>query len=200
MRRSVSKIHKILPLSVHHLWIFRKIIATGWFPHDLNTSSALLAAITLRIVYGLPWMSISCHESGDSEMISTSNEITSENRCRISSRETKNRIHGNPCIIFISYTLFSALIEYTNPLNNDRLLISPFSPRTFFLKWHCDIATFQSVTSRERDVLALWRHIPRLFLRVQNEGDLHKRITTANIYFPPPGIHGLVWKQRKQHH
>ena len=36
-----------------------------------------------------------------------------------------------------------------------------------FLNRHCDVITVQSLTSREREVLALWRHIRRFYLHAQ---------------------------------
>ena len=53
-----------------------------------------------------------------------------------------------------------------------------------------------SVTSRECKVLALWRHIRRLFLHAQIwcKCDLHQWITTVNIDFSPPSIHSLACK------
>ena len=68
---------------------------------------------------------------------------------------------------FISYTLFYVL-EHTNLLKTiiDRFF-SQLSPRTAF----SDFALWRhhswSVTSREREILALWRHICRLFSHVQ---------------------------------
>ena len=46
-----------------------------------------------RIMHVLPWMPISCHEWADSTMIFMSNEIMSENYCRIASRVTEHRNH-----------------------------------------------------------------------------------------------------------
>ena len=71
-------------------------------------------------------------------------------------------IHGNECIIlfltryFISWT-------YRSATNNHRSPISPLSPGTIFSDltlWHHHS---WSVTSREREALALWRNIHRLF-------------------------------------
>ena len=60
---------------------------------------------------------------------------------------------------FISYTLFYVL-EHTNLLKTiiDRLFRNCRQGRLFWLR---------IVTSREREILALWRHICRLFLHVQ---------------------------------
>ena len=74
-------------------------------------------------------------------------------------------IHRNECIIlfltcYISWTHRSAT-------NNHRLLISPLSLGTVF----SDLTLWRhhswSVTSREREALALWRHIRGLFLHMQ---------------------------------
>ena len=71
-------------------------------------------------------------------------------------------IHGNECTIlfltryFISWT-------YRSATNNHRSPISPLSPGTVF----SDLTLWRhhswSVTSREREALALWRNIHRLF-------------------------------------
>ena len=47
------------------------------------------------------------------------------------------------------------------------------------------------------DVMRKWRHIRRLFLHAQNwrKDDLHKWITTVNIDFSRPSIHGLPCKK-----
>ena len=82
----------------------------------------------------------------------------------------KNVIHGNECIIlfltryFISWTHRSAA-------NNHRSLISRLSLRTVF----SDLTLWRhhswSVTSPEREALAFWRHIRRLFLQAQIGAD-----------------------------
>ena len=69
-------------------------------------------------------------------------------------------IHGNECIILFLTRYF---VSWThNSAKNYRSLISPLSLRTVFsdlILWrHHSL----SVTSRERRVLALWRHIHRL--------------------------------------
>ena len=75
-------------------------------------------------------------------------------------------IHGNECIIlfltryFISWTHRSAT-------NNHRSLISPLSLGTVFSDLTLWCHRSWSVTSREREALALWRHFRRLFLHAQ---------------------------------
>ena len=46
-------------------------------------------------------------------------------------------------------------------------LFRHFRQGWYFLTWHCDVTTVQFVTSRERYILALWRHIRWLFLHAQ---------------------------------
>ena len=46
-------------------------------------------------MHELPWITIFCHEWGDSAIHFTSDEVTSENHCRIASRVTKNRYSVN---------------------------------------------------------------------------------------------------------
>ena len=98
------------------------------------------------------------HESRSHKWKSLANRIMSD---------PKIIIHGNEFIIlfptryFMSWTHNSTKTSY-------RSLISPLLPRTVF----SDLALWRhhswSVTSSEREVLALQRHIRRLFLRVQN--------------------------------
>ena len=87
---------------------------------------------------------------------------------------------------FISYT--QSCPKHTIFLkNNHRSLISQLSSRTVF----SDLALWRhhswSVTSREQDILALARRQSSLV------------ITTANIDFSSPGIHGLACKKRWFH-
>ena len=88
-----------------------------------------------------------CHEWGDSAMIFTSDEVTSENHCRIASRVTKKSLFTVTNVLF--YFLHAILChEHTNPL---RTIIE----RSFrhccqgrpFLTEHCDVTTID-----------LWRH------------------------------------------
>ena len=97
---------------------------------------------------------------------------------------------------FISYTLFYAPGTHNSAKNHHRSLISQLSPRTVF----SDFALWRhqscSVTSRERGILALWRHIRRLFLHAQiGANAIFTSVTTVNIDFSSPGIHGLACKK-----
>ena len=88
-----------------------------------------------------------CHEWGDSVMIFTSDEVTSENHCRIASRVTKNSLFTVTNVLFYFLHAISCH-ENTNPL---RTIIE----RSFrhccqgrpFLTEHCDVTTID-----------LWRH------------------------------------------
>ena len=105
-------------------------------------------------------------------------------------------IHGNECFILFLTRYFRSW-THDSAKNNYRSLISPLWLRTVFsdlVFWHHHS---WSVTSRERWVLALWRHIHRLFLHGQigSKGDLHYWITAVNIDFSPSGIHGLACKK-----
>ena len=153
-------------------------------------------SIGLRIMHELPWITIFCHEWGDSAMIFTSDEVTSENHCRIASRAifvtseaiqqwfsrvTKSRvkiiaesphewqkivIHGNECIILFLTRYFMSW-THKSAKNYHRALILPLLPRAAF----SDRALWRhhnwSVTSCEREILVLWRHICLLSLHAQ---------------------------------
>ena len=103
------------------------------------------------------WFANDFHEWRSHEWKSLANHLTSDQ---------KIVIHDNECIIlfltryFISWTHRSATKKH-------RSLISPLSLGTFF----SDLTLWRhhswSVTSREREALALWRHIRRLFLHAQ---------------------------------
>ena len=56
--------------------------------------------------------------------------------------DQENIIHGKESIM-----PFLTLMSWTH--NNNRSLISPLSPGTFFLTWYCDVTMDQSVTSRD---------------------------------------------------
>ena len=107
------------------------------------------------------------HEGGDLPMIFTSDEVTSENHRQIASRVTQKSLFTVTNVLF--YFLHAILISRTHnsAKNHHRSLISQLSPRTVF----SDFALWRhhswSVTSREREILALWRHIRRLFLHAQ---------------------------------
>ena len=117
-------------------------------------------------MHELPWITIICHELGDLPMIFTSDEVTSENHWQITSRVTKIVIDGNECIILFLARYFMSWIHHS-ATNKHRSLISLLSLRTVF----SDLTLWRhhswSVTSREREVLALWRHVRQLFLHAQ---------------------------------
>ena len=75
-------------------------------------------------------------------------------------------IHGNECIILFLRRYFMSW-THNSPENNHQSLISQPSPRTVV----SDLALWRhhsgSVTSRESEILALWRHICRLLLHAQ---------------------------------
>ena len=75
-------------------------------------------------------------------------------------------IHGNECIILFLTRYFMSW-THNFAKTSHRSLISQLSPRTVV----SDLALWRhnsgSVTSREREILALWRHICRLFLHAQ---------------------------------
>ena len=77
----------------------------------------------------------------------------------LESSDPKIVIHGNECIIL--FLTLSYVPEHT------KLPISPLSLGTVF----SDLALWRHyscfATSRERGLLALWRHIRRLFLHAQ---------------------------------
>ena len=97
------------------------------------------------------------HEWRSHEWKSLANRITSD---------PKIDIHGNECIILF-LTRHLCLGIHNSAENHHRSLISQLSPRTAF----SDFALWRhhrwSVTSREREILALWGHIRRLFLHAQ---------------------------------
>ena len=105
--------------------------------------------------------------------------VTSEAICQWFSRVTwkslANRITSDPknrysrwrMYYSISYTLFYVPGTHNTAKNLHRSLISQLSPRMVFSNfalWHHQS---WSVTSRERGILALWRHIRQLFLHAQ---------------------------------
>ena len=101
------------------------------------------------------WFSRVTSESHEWKLLA--NRITSD---------PKIVIHSNECII-IFLTRYFMSWTYNAPENYHRSVISQLSPRTVV----SDLALWRhhsgSVTSREREILALWRHICRLFLHAQ---------------------------------
>ena len=90
----------------------------------------------------------------------TSDEVISENHRQIASRVTPQKIifHSNECIVLFLTCYFMSW-THNSAKNNHRSLISQLSPRTvvsYLALWrHHSV----SVTSCEREILALWRHI-----------------------------------------
>ena len=105
-----------------------------------------------------------CHEWGDSTMIFTSDEVTSENHCRIASRVTKKSLFTVTNVLFY---ILHAILCHKSAKNYHRTLISPLLLRAAF----SDRALWRhhnwSVTSCEREILVLWRHICLLSLHAQ---------------------------------
>ena len=75
-------------------------------------------------------------------------------------------IHGNKYIILF-LTRYFITWTHCSATNNHRSLISPLSLRTVFSDLTLWCHHSWSVTSCEREALALWRHIRRLFLHAQ---------------------------------
>ena len=81
-------------------------------------------------------------------------------------RDPKMVIHGNECIILFLTRYFISW-KHNSAKNNHRWLISLLSLRTVFSDLVLWYHHSWSVTSHKRRVLALWRHIRRLFLHAQ---------------------------------
>ena len=79
--------------------------------------------------------------------------------------DSKIVIHGNECIILFLRNFMSLAHNFSKSYHQS--LMSQLSSRTVF----SDLALWRhhswSVTSREREILALWRNIRRLFLHAQ---------------------------------
>ena len=103
------------------------------------------------------WFANDFHEWRSHEWKLWANHLTSDQ---------KFVIYGNECIILF---LTGYLMYWTHhsATNNHRLLISPSPLRTVFSELTLWRHHSWSVTSCEREALALWRHIRRLFLHAQ---------------------------------
>ena len=103
------------------------------------------------------WFANDFHEWRSHEWKSLANHLTSDQQIVI---------HGNECIISFLTHYF---ISWTNRFftNNHPSLLSPLSLRTVISDLTLWCHHSWSVTSREREALALWRHIHRLFLHAQ---------------------------------
>ena len=144
------------------------------------------------------WVSIFCHEWGYLAMISTSDEVmsTSENHCWIVSPVTKKSLFT------VTNVLFYFLLPILCPVHTILL-------KTIINRWfrHCAMVSIfwpSIVTSPQLscDVTRTWgtgivTSYSLIVLAHANwrKGDLHKWITTVNIDFSPPGIHGLACKR-----
>ena len=103
------------------------------------------------------------HELGDLPI----NFVTRENCWQIASWTTQKSLFLRQRMnCFISYTLLYVL-KKNSAKTNYRSPISPLSLRTVFTDLVFWRHHSQSVASRELGVLALWRHIRRLFLQAQ---------------------------------
>ena len=116
-------------------------------------------------MHELPWITIFCHEWGDSAMIFTSDEVTRENHCRIASRDKKIVIHSNGCIILFLTRYFMSW-THKSAKNYHRALILPLLPRAAFSDWALWRHHNWSVTSCEReiwycDVIFVYSHCTR---------------------------------------
>ena len=109
-------------------------------------------------MHELAWITIFCYSWGDLPMIFTSDEVG-----KSPPEWPKIVIHGNECIILFRTSYFMSWTHHS-ATNTHCSLISLLTLRTvnfdLTLWWH----NSWSVTSLEREVLALWRHIRQLFL------------------------------------
>ena len=142
--------------------------------YDITTDLMSYSRVSKSYVWDIKnnaWVTVNNdflgHEWGDLPMIFTSDEVTSENHWQIASRVTQKSLFTVTNVLF--YFLHAILCPGTHQSakNHHRSLFSQLSPRTAF----SDFALWRhhswSVTSREREILALWRHICRLFLHVE---------------------------------
>ena len=136
------------------------------------------------------WFSNDFHERGSHEWKTLPNRFTSEK---------KISIHDNPYIILFLTCYFMPWSSTQTHENNHQLLISLYSARMIFSDlalWHhhiliCDVTQMWGtgiVTSYLSIVLACANWC---------KGYFHSWITTMNMNFLPPGIHGLAWKNAK---
>ena len=98
-------------------------------------------------MHELLWITIFCHEWGDSAMIFTSDEVTNENHWRIASRVTKKSLFTVTNVLFYFLHAISCH-EHTDPLRTiiERSFRHCCQARPF-LTQHCDVTTID-----------LWRH------------------------------------------
>ena len=128
------------------------------------------ARVNARIMHELPWITIlwsrvrwftdDFHEWRSHEWKSLANHLT---------RDQNIVIHGNEYIILFLTRCFMSW-THSSAKNDRRSFSSPLSP-TWPRKVFSALALWRhhrwSVTSGEREVLALWRYIRQLFLHAQ---------------------------------
>ena len=145
------------------------------------------------------WVTVNndfCHEWGNSAMIFMSDEVTSENHCRIASRVTKSLFTVTNVLIHFLHAILCH--EHINPL---RTIIE----RSFrhccqgrpFLTEHCDVTTIDLWRHANAkywycDVIFVYCHCTRKL--AQRRSSLVNN--SVNIDISPPGIHGLACKIR----
>ena len=125
----------------------------------------------------------------------TSDKVTSENDCLITSRVKKIVIHGNKCIILFLTRYF---MSWMHNSTQKQLLFADFAivaKDTLF--WPSIVTSPQLIYDVTQTCTSIVTSSSLIVLARSNwrKGDLHKWITTVNIDFSPPGIHGLACKK-----
>ena len=105
-----------------------------------------------RMIHELTWIAIFCHEWGDSAMIFTIDEVTSENHCRITSRVTKIIIQDEECIILFLTRYIMPWTHISPKLSSNAYFTIVAKGSLFWLSivtslqlicdaryWHCDV-------------------------------------------------------------
>ena len=104
------------------------------------------------------------HEWGDLPMIFTSDEVTSENHWQITSRVTKKSLFTLTNVLFYflhAIYVLNTQFRYKQSSMTHLAIVAKGNVFSGLALWRHHNG---SVTSRERELLALWRHIHRLFL------------------------------------
>ena len=113
---------------------------------------------SIRIMQESPWITI---------LGSRVRRFANENHWQIASRVTQKSVFTVTNVLFYFSHAILCPGTHNSAKNHNRSLISQLSPRTAV----SDFALWRHhswyVTSREREILALWRHICRLFLHVK---------------------------------
>ena len=144
-------------------------------------------------MYGLPWITILCHEWGDTSLIFTNDAVTSENHWRIASWITPR------LFVMVSCTSYHYFILWTQKPdeNNNQLLVSPFISRTNFSN---------TVWWRQHRIpsINLWRHVTAKHwhfdvILVDCSCTLKLVLSWYSLvnnnreyWFSPPAIHGVA--------